>query len=101
MVEKTLEQRVADLERLLPIQIRAASRRISQRTASVGADIASLRAQMLAGHASLDIKLAHIESRLGDTVEGIHGVRRDVAEIKQKLVALPRVLAEVLAKQGL
>jgi hypothetical protein len=99
VAERTLEQRVADLERLLPVQIQGVSRRISQRTASIKADIASLRSQMLAGHGSLDIKLARIESGLGDTDQGIRGLSRDVAEIKQKLVALPRVLAEELARK--
>ena len=99
MAEKTLDERVADLERLLPVQIRGVSRRISQRTASIKADIASLQAQMLAGHASLDVKLARIESGSGDAHQGIRGLSRDVAEIKRKLIALPRVLAEELERK--
>ena len=99
MAEKTLDERVADLERLLPVQIQGVSRRISQRTASIKADIASLRSQMLAGHGSLDIKLARIESGSRDAHQGIRGLSRDVAEIKQKLIALPRVLAEELARK--
>ena len=99
MAEKTLEQRVADLERVLPVQIRALSRLNDEETASIKADIGTLRAQMLAGYASLDIKLARIESGLGDTDQGIRGLSRDVAEIKQKLIALPRVLAEELARK--
>ena len=83
MAEKTLDERVADLERLLPVQIRGVSRRISQRTASIKADIASLQAQILAGHASLDVKLARIESGSGDAHQGIRGLSRDVAEMKQ------------------
>jgi uncharacterized coiled-coil protein SlyX len=92
VAEKTLEQRVADLERLLPVQMRALSRLNDQETASIKADIGTLRAQMLAGHASLETRLDGMDMRL-DTLT------RDVAEIKQTLDALPRVLAEELARK--
>ena len=92
MAEKTREQRVADLERLFPVQIRALSRLNDQETASIKADIGTLRAQMLAGHASLESRFDGMDMRL-DTLT------RDVAEIRQTLDALPRVLAEGLAKK--
>jgi hypothetical protein len=84
VAEKTLEERVADHERLLPTQIRALSRLNDQETASIKADIATLRAQTLAGFAS-------VESRLG-------AIEEDLSAIKQALDALPRVLAEEIAK---
>jgi hypothetical protein len=77
--EKTLKERVTDLERLLPAQIRALSRLNDQETATIRADIATIRAQMLAGFASLENRLTIVE--------------QDLSEIKQTLDALPRVLA--------
>jgi uncharacterized coiled-coil protein SlyX len=89
--EKTLEERVAYLERVLPTQIRALSRLNDQETASIKADIGMLRAQMLAGFASIESRLDSAESRL-DRME------TDLSEIKQAIDALPRVLAEIIAK---
>jgi uncharacterized coiled-coil protein SlyX len=104
--EKTLEERVTDLERLLPAQIRALSRLNDQETASIKADFATLRAQMLAGFASIESRLDGMEDRLGGmenrlgTVERRLGtVERDLSDIKHTLDALPRVLAEELAKR--
>jgi chromosome segregation ATPase len=123
---KTLEERDSDLERLLPAQIRSLSRLNDQETASIKADIATLRAQTLAGFASIESRLDRIESRLDgvegrldgvegrlDRVEGrldrVEGklsgvesrlgkVEADLAGIKQAIDALPRVLAEEVAK---
>ena len=92
MAEKTLEQRVADLN-LFPVQIRALSRVNDQETASIKADIGTMRAQMLAGHASLETRLDRVEL---DTAE----MKGDIAGIEQTLDALPRVLAEELAKKS-
>jgi hypothetical protein len=92
VTEKTLEQSVADLERLLPVQIRALSRLNDQETASIKADIGTLRAQMLAGHASLESRLDRVESDIAE-------MKGDIAGIKQTLDALPRVLAEELARK--
>jgi uncharacterized coiled-coil protein SlyX len=97
--EKTLEERVADLERLLPIQIRAVSRLNDQETASIKADIATLRAQMLAGFASLESRLGAVEQDLAETKHRLGAIERDLAAIKQALDALPRVLAEEIAKK--
>jgi hypothetical protein len=83
--EKTLEEPVTDLERLLPAQIRALSRLNDQETASIKADVATLRAQMLAGFASLENRLTIVE--------------QDLSEIKHALHALPRALAEEIAKR--
>jgi uncharacterized coiled-coil protein SlyX len=91
VAEKTLEERVSDLERLLPAQIRALSRLNDQETASIKADVATLRAQMLAGFASLESRLGGVESRLG-TIE------QDLSALKHTLDALPRALAEEIAK---
>ena len=92
VVEKTLEQRVADLERVLPVQIRALSRLNDQETASIKADIGTLRAQMLAGYASLESRLDRVELDIAE-------IKADIAGIKQTLDALPRVLAEELARK--
>src|SRR5215471_13124936 len=92
VVEKTLEQRVTDLERLLPVQIRALSRLNDQETASIKADIGTLRAQMLAGYASLESRLDRVELDIAE-------IKADIAGIKQTLDALPRVLAEELARK--
>jgi hypothetical protein len=92
VAEKTLEQRVADLERLFPVQIRALSRFNDQETASIKADIGTLRAQMLAGHASLETRLDRVELDIAE-------MKGDIAGIKQTLDALPRVLADELAKK--
>ena len=90
--EKTLEERVTDLQRLLPAQIRTLSRLRRRRTASTRADIATIRAQMLAGFASVENKLDAVENRLG-TVE------QDLSSIKRTLDAPPRALAEEIAKR--
>jgi uncharacterized coiled-coil protein SlyX len=90
--EKTLEERVTDLERVLPAQIRALSRLNDQETASIKADIAIIRAQMLAGFASIENRLDAVENRLG-TME------QDLSSIKRTLDALPRALAEEIAKR--
>jgi uncharacterized coiled-coil protein SlyX len=92
VAEKTLEERVADLERLLPAQIRSLSRLNDQETASIKADIATLRAQLLAGFAS-------VEARLGALEDRVEAMEKDLSEIKQTLHALPRVLAEEIAKR--
>jgi uncharacterized coiled-coil protein SlyX len=104
VAEKTLEQRVADLERVLPVQIRALARLNDQETASIKADIGTLRAQMVAGHASLESRLDQVELDVaeirGDMAEmkgDIAEMKGDIAGIKQTLDALPRVLAEELA----
>jgi hypothetical protein len=81
---KTLEEPVSDLERLLPAQIRSLSRVNDQETASIKADIATLRAQMLAGFASVESRLGIVES--------------DLAAIKQPLDVLPRLIAEEIAR---
>ena len=106
MVEKTLEQRVADLERVLPVQIRALSRLNDQETASIKADIGTLRAQMLAGYASLESRLDRVELDIAEMKGDIAEMKGDIAEmkgeiagIKQTLDALPRVLAEELARK--
>jgi len=106
VVEKTLEQRVTDLERLLPVQIRALSRLNDQETASIKADIGTLRAQMLAGYASLESRLDRVELDIAEMKGGIAEMMGDIAEmkgeiagIKQTLDALPRVLAEELARK--
>jgi uncharacterized coiled-coil protein SlyX len=110
--EKTLEERVADLERMVPIQIRALSRLNDQETASIKADFATLRAQMLAGFASVESRLDAVEQDVAETNRRLGAIERDVAEtkhrlgaierelagIKQALDTLPRVLAEEIAK---
>ena len=92
MAEKTLERRVADLERVLPVQIRALSRLNDRETASIKADIGTLRAQKLAGHASLEGRLDRVELDIAE-------IKADIAGIKQTLDALPRALAEELARK--
>jgi len=96
VAEKTLEQRVADLERMIPLQLRAVSRINDQETAAIKADIGTLRVQMLAGFASIETRLDSVETRLDGRMDSFS---RDVAEIKQTLDALPRVLAEELTKR--
>jgi len=112
VAEKTLEERVADLERLLSTQIRAQSRLNDQETASIKVDIATLRAQMLAGFASLESRVGAVEQDLAETKRWLGAIEQDLAEIKhrlgaverdlsaikQALDALPRVLAEEIAK---
>jgi hypothetical protein len=98
VAEKTLEERVADLERLLPIQIRALSRLNDQEPASIKADIATLRAQTLAGFASLESRLDAVEQDVAETKHRLGAMEPDLAAIKQALDALPRVLAEEIAK---
>jgi uncharacterized coiled-coil protein SlyX len=100
IAEKTLEERVADLERLLPAQIRSLSRLNDQETASIKADIATLRAQTLAGFASIESRLDGLETRLGRVENRLDRVEADLAAIRQALDALPRVLAEEIAKRG-
>jgi uncharacterized coiled-coil protein SlyX len=97
--EKTLEERVTDLERLLPAQIRALSRLNDQETASIKADVAIVRAQMLAGFASIESRLGTFERDLSDIKSRLGTVERDLSDIKHTLDALPRVLAEELAKR--
>lgn len=89
---KTLEERVGDLERMPPAQIRALKCLNDQETASVKADIATLRAQMLAGFASVEKSLNRHEG-------GFDKVEQELGAIRQTLDALPRVLAEEIAKQ--
>jgi uncharacterized coiled-coil protein SlyX len=96
--QKTLEERVADLERLLPVQIRAVSRLNDQETASIKADIAIIRAQMLAGFASIENRLGGVENRLDGVENRLGRLEQDMSEVKHTLAALPRVLAEELAK---
>jgi hypothetical protein len=92
VAEKTLERRVADLERVLPVQIRALSRLNDRETASIKADIGTLRAQMLGGHASLESRLDRVELDIAE-------IKADIPGIKQTLDALPRALAEGLARK--
>ena len=99
MAEKTLEQRVADIERLFPVQIRALSRLNDQETASIKADIGTLRAQMLAGYASLESRLDRVELDITEMKGDIAEIKAEIAGIKQTLDALPRVLAEELARK--
>ena len=88
------------------------SRLNDQETASIKADIATLRAQTLAGFASIESRLDAVEQDVAETKQRLAAVERDVAEIKQRLGAierdvaaikqaldaLPRVLAEEIAK---
>jgi uncharacterized coiled-coil protein SlyX len=98
VAEKTLEERVSDLERLLPAQIRSLSRLNDQETASIKADIATLRAQTLAGFASIESRLDGVESRLDRVEHRLDKVEADLSSIKQAIDALPRVLAEEIAR---